>query len=189
MNSLAVLLVILMPFVIRKYYSKKSILQLYIVMVLQLILLLSSSPQYRFFLNFIIIFSLFLIAVILKNSQFKIPVLYFGTFAAAVYLLIPMNLNSVASNSVADESSNFTIKYIVYPAANSKLKMNYELVQENALIYHSPVAAEYIYLTGNGPLPCVNREQVDFYKTYFGVAPKMRTNELKDGFSASKSQQ
>jgi hypothetical protein len=54
-NKLSVLLIIITPFFIYKFQNKKAVWTLYILMVLQLIILFATSPQYRFFMNFILL--------------------------------------------------------------------------------------------------------------------------------------
>jgi hypothetical protein len=54
------------------------------------------------------------------------------------------------------------------------------------LLYYSPQKPPFFWLTGNGALPCVNKEQLDYFETNFHYVPQLRTENLKDGFYPKK---
>lgn len=84
------------------------------------------------------------------------------------------------------EISNFSVKNIVSPYQNTKNSTAFEIIHLENLKYNSPVKNEFFWANGNGNLPCVNKEQVDYFEKYFHIIPQMRTNDLKDGFYAKK---
>ncbi|MCV9926965.1 hypothetical protein OIU83_04850 [Flavobacterium sp. LS1R49] len=183
-NKLIVLLVIITPFFIYKFFNKKAFWVLYGIFIFQIIVLLSSSPQYRFFMNFILLF-LFLIASLILNNQKRIILsLYITLLILAFIVIIPINLKAFTTNTFLTSNSTFSINNIVFPYKNSKFDTNYTPIINGNLQYNSPVDNSFFWGTGDGAIPCVNREQINYFETYYKVKPQMRTTNLKDGFYA-----
>lgn len=86
------------------------------------------------------------------------------------------------------EISNFSVKNIVFPYSNTKNNTTFETIQLGNLKYNSPVKNDFFWANGNGDLPCVDKQQLDYFDKYFQVIPQMHTNDLKDGFYAKRTQ-
>ncbi|WP_173973163.1 LIC_10190 family membrane protein, partial [Flavobacterium bizetiae] len=185
-NSLIIFLIILVPFFIYKFQNKKSLWILYIVMVLQLVLLFMTSPQYRFFMNFILFFSLFCFACLIQNKKIINSLLALSQVPVIIVLFISVNFNGFSNNTFMQKSSNFSISNIVFPHTNTKNNTNFITVKLGNLNYNSPINNDFFWGNGDGALPCVNKDQIEYFKKYFNTVPQMRTNDLKDGFYAKK---
>lgn len=185
-NKLSVLLILIVPFFIFKFQNKKALWTLYFIMALQLFLLLITSPQYRFFMNFILFFSLFCFISVIQNKTIINSLLMLSLIPTIVVLFFPINLNQFSNHKFMMEISNFSVKNIVSPYQNTKNSTAFEIIHLENLKYNSPVKNEFFWANGNGNLPCVNKEQVDYFEKYFHIIPQMRTNDLKDGFYAKK---
>jgi hypothetical protein len=44
------------------------------------------------------------------------------------------------------------------------------------------VQSEFFWANGDGNLPCVNQEQINYFEQTLGVVPQMRGADLSDGF-------
>jgi len=68
--------------------------------------------------------------------------------------------------------------------------MNHNYLKFNVgnLIFESPDESSFFWITGNGELPCVNKQQIDYFKSNYNYIPQLRTNNLKDGFYAKRIQ-
>lgn len=185
-NKISVLLVIIIPIFIYKFQNKKSIWTLYTVMVLQLILLFLTSPQYRFFLNFIQFFSLYCFVCIFQIKRFIYSILIISLIPLLLILFIPVNLNRFSNNKFIMELSCFSKNEIIVPHENTKNNTQFETIELGNLKYNSPIKNDFFWACGNGNLPCVNKDQIEYFKKYFHVIPQMRTKDLKDGFYAKK---
>jgi hypothetical protein len=183
-NSLSIFLIVFVPFFIYKFQNKKSLWTLYIVMVLQLVLLFMTSPQYRFFMNFIIFFSLFCFSCLLQNKKIINSLLTLSLIPVFIILFFPLNFHSFSNNPFMRKSSNFSIKNIVFPYKNTKSNTAFIAVKLGKLNYNSPINNDFFWGNGDGDLPCVNKDQIEYFKKYFNTIPQMRTNNLKDGFYA-----
>lgn len=183
-NSLSIALLIIAPWVIRKYYNIAKYWQLYGVMFFQMILLMVLSPQYRFFLNVIMLLSFIGIALLLTQRKWLVATLFAATVVSAVPLLLPMNLSALTKNNYADSNSVFSTRFIIEPHTNSKVATRFETVTEGNLRYNSPVNNEFFWGNYDGPLPCVNKAQLQYFESRFKVVPQMRSAEMADGFYA-----
>lgn len=183
-NSLSIFLIVFVPFFIYKFQNKKSLWTLYIVMVLQLVLLFMTSPQYRFFMNFIIFFSLFCFSCLIQNKKIINLLLTLSLIPVFIILFFPLNFHSFSNNPFMRKSSNFSIKNIIFPYKNTKSNTAFITFKLGKLNYNSPINNDFFWGNGDGDLPCVNKDQIEYFKKYFNTIPQMRTNNLKDGFYA-----
>ncbi|TRW25815.1 hypothetical protein FMM05_06220 [Flavobacterium zepuense] len=182
-NKLAVLLIVVSPIVIRKFYNKKALWVLYFVMCLQLVVLFFTSPQYRFFVNFILLFSILPLAILIKNNKnVIITILYFSIFITAFAVLVPIDLNQFSGKKFTLARSNFKLENIVFPHDISQFDFEFEQIREGNLLYYSPIGNKYFYVTGNGPLPCINQKLIETGKKKYGIVPQLRGNNPGDGF-------
>ncbi|WP_316633973.1 LIC_10190 family membrane protein [uncultured Flavobacterium sp.] len=185
-NKISILLILIVPFFIFKFQNKKSLWALYFIMVLQLFLLFITSPQYRFFINFILFFSLFCLATILQNKKAINTLLILSLIPVFVVLFFPLNFYKFSNNQLMKKSSYFSVDNIVFPYKNTKNNTAFTTVKLGNLKYNSPKNDDFFWANGNGDLPCVNKDQIEYFKKYFNTIPQMRTNDLKDGFYAKK---
>lgn len=188
-NIVSCLLILTSPYYIKRYHNLKAIWILYSVMVAQLILLLASSPQYRFFIHFILIFSFFTLSCFIKNKKLINLILLSSLIATAVICLFTINFNSITNNKLLTQNSSFSNLSFIFPAKNSKLETNYFQLKEGNLKYYTPDSKTYFWLSGNGNLPSVNSKQLNYFKIYFHYLPQLRNKSLKDGFYNKKIQE
>jgi hypothetical protein len=185
-NKISILLVLIVPIFIYKFQNKKAIWILYGIMILQLVVLFATSPQYRFFMNFILFFSLFCLICIIQNRKILNSLLILSLLPTMIILFVPINLNRFSNNKFMMELSNFSIENGVFPYKNTKYNCAFETITLGNLNYNSPIGIDFFWGNGEGKLPAVNKDQIEYYKKYFYIIPQMRTNNLKDGFYAKK---
>ncbi|KAF2508477.1 hypothetical protein EYY60_15215 [Flavobacterium zhairuonense] len=185
-NKISIILIFIVPFFIYKFHNKKSLWALYSIMAIQLFLLLITSPQYRFFMNFVLFFSLFCLLFFVQNKKMIQFLMLFSLLPVVIVLFVPINLTTFTNNKSMMENSNFSISNVIFPNKNTKNDTTFEVIQLGNLKYNSPVKNEFFWANGNGELPCVNKQQIDYFRKYFHIIPQMRTNNLKDGFYAKK---
>jgi hypothetical protein len=186
-NKWSIILIISSPIFIYKYFHKKKIWALYFIMCLQMAFLFCSSPQYRFFMNFLMLFSFFLMALVLDKINGIVLSLYFSIFITGFVLLIPINLNFLTKNKFTLSNSNFSTKNIITPYKNTKLNTAFEPLQNGNLNFNSPIENDFFWGSGDGKLPCVNKAQIEYFDYYYKVKPQMRGTDLKDGFYAKNT--
>ncbi|AXB57174.1 LIC_10190 family membrane protein [Flavobacterium fluviale] len=185
-NKLSVFLILVLPIFIYKFKNEKALWLLYVNMILQIFLLLITSPQYRFFIHFVLFFSVFCLVCLIQNKKLLNAVLVLSQIPIAIILFFPFNISKLSNHKSLMEISTFSINNIVFPYQNSKSNTSFETIQLGNLKYNSPQKNAFLWAGGNGDLPCVNKKQIDTFEKNFQYIPQMRTNELKDGFYAKK---
>ena len=185
-NITSILLLVFGSYFIYKFHNQKAYWLLYFVMVFQFGLLLFTSPQFRFFIHFLLFFS-FLILVCFLNSKRTILFLLYGSSIIVAFLvLVPINYSALTTNKLIAENSHFTISESIFPHTNTKMRTQFHKEKIGNLEFNSPAKNTFFWANGDGELPCVNSQQLEYFKYKFHIIPQMRTKDLKDGFYSKK---
>ena len=187
LNSLTLLVLIGSPYFIYKYFNKKEYWILYAVVFTQLLILMFSSPQFRFFIHFTLFFSFLIVSCFLEKRQFIISGLFVSILATIGILFLNLNYSALTKNKLISKNSPFSIENIIFPHSNSKSKGTYKTIKKGNLIYNSPLENSFFWAAGNGELPCINEVQIQYFEKKFGMFPQMRTHDLKDGFISKQT--
>lgn len=185
-NALTILIIAISPFFISKYFNKKSVWIIYFVILFQLLILLFTSPQYRFFIHLTLFFSFFIFAFWFANKKLIFASYYLSIIVVLVVLFFPISYKSLTQNKLIGKNSRFSATNILYPHNNSKWNTTFESVQKGNLKFNSPVNNYFFWGSGNGDLPGVNKAQIEYFEKYFKVLPQQQSHNLKDGFYAKK---
>lgn len=185
-NALTILIIAISPFFISKYFNKKSVWIIYFVILFQLLILLFTSPQYRFFIHLTLFFSFFIFACWFANKKLIFASYYLSIGLIAVVLVFPISYKSLTENKLIGKNSRFSATNILYPHNNSKWTTSFEIIQKGNLKFNSPVNNYFFWGSGNGDLPSVNKAQIEYFEKYFKVLPQQQSDNLKDGFYAKK---
>lgn len=180
------LLSIITPFILKKYYPKQGLTAIYWVFVLLLVLLMLSSPQYRFYVYFTIFFGLLVLVVLLSKEKIILSMLGLSCLGCAVLVLVPMSFGSLTNNTMLMQNNTFETENLLYPKPNSKSNISYTAETKGNLNYNTPQNTELFWMTGNGALPTVSKAQLDYFETYFHVIPQRRGQTLSEGFKVHK---
>ncbi|MFD2541599.1 LIC_10190 family membrane protein [Lacinutrix gracilariae] len=188
-NKVILFLLVVFPFFIYKSQNKKAFYTIYMVAIISMLFLFVTSPQYRFFFPFILCFSLVLVSKIITHKNSIKIVVVISTVLAAIPLFFKVNNAAISNNKQLAVSSTFSSEYIVKPYKNSKYSEKYKSILLNETTIHTPTEVDFFWGTGDIPLPALQQEQLDFFKSHFQVIPQQRTKHLKDGFISKKFQQ
>lgn len=185
-NLLTIIVMTISPAIIYKFYNKKSIWVIYLVAIIQMFFLIFSSPIFRFFIHLTLFFIFLIFASWLPLKKYVMTAYTFCILIIIIVLFFPISFSALTKNKLISTNSKFSIQNIVFPHNNTKTEMHYEVVLNGNLKYNSPLNNSFFWRTGNGELPCVNRQQINYFSNYLSVYPQMRTNDLKDGFYAKR---
>ncbi|WP_295335216.1 hypothetical protein [Flavobacterium sp.] len=180
------LLSIITPFILEKYYPKQGLTTIYWVFVLLLVLLMLSSPQYRFYVYFTIFFGLLVLAALLSKKKIILSLLGLSCLGCAVLVLVPMSFGSLTNNAMLMQNNTFEAENLIFPKPNTKSNIAYTIETKGNLKYNTQKNTELFWITGNGALPTVSKAQLDYFETYFHVIPQKRGQTLSEGFKAQK---
>lgn len=181
-NILIILSALITPYFLKNYLNKKSYWILYIVFLFQLLFLFLTSPQYRFILNFLIIFYFIILSSFIKSKRIITYSLNLSIIIILFTFIYPIKPYGSIKNKLFKVNSGFLIENVFIPYDNSNLNTDYQFCRISNLEYYSPDKKTLIWATGNGKLPCLNKKQALYFKKKYGYIPQKRTNDLKDGF-------
>ncbi|MCX7549739.1 LIC_10190 family membrane protein [Xanthomarina sp. F2636L] len=172
-NKLILIVLTLFLVFIKKFKNNKAIMFIYSVAFLQLGILFATSPQFRFYMPFLIILSLFLISEIIKTKKVAQSLI----IASTIVIMIPLFFSFPNF-----KNSTFSISYLIEPHENSQFNTEYKTLEIGNTKINTPTNIDFFWGTGNTPLPTLNKQQLEYFKTHFKVIPQQRSNNLKDGF-------
>ena len=182
-NKLFIGLLLIFPLVLWKSKSRKTMLWLYLAALIQLVILASSSPQYRFFLMFIFMLLTAGTSVFLWNKVLIKTAIILSVAVIAIPLFVPINLNRFTKNKFHLTLDTFQLDNVVTPAPKTQYAAaTFRSFHINETIFNTPENIDFFWATGDGPLPCVQERQVEYFKDYFNVIPQQRGPLLEDGF-------
>ena len=178
-------IIVIVPFILKKTAPKKPILILYWVMVLQLLFLIVSTPQYRFVLSFVVFFGLLLVSLVLTKKNPIYFTLFLSFIASSYFILFPKPMGQ-NHNRINFKTTSLSMTESIIPQSNSNLNTQFSWNRKGNLDYFSPDKNTYIWVTGNGKLPCVNSLQLDYVENKLGYIPQLKGKTLAEGFYSKK---
>ena len=186
-NIFILILLLVIPYFIKRFFDSKAVWTLYGVMVFQFVFIWFTSPQFRFMIPFAMLFCLLLISLILSTEK-KIYMSFFASIFLILFLMMVSPRLGQHHTKMTFSNDSFSVRKLLYPNLNSNLKTTFEAKTMGNLQYFSPDPTVYIWATGDGALPCVNAKQIQYLKKRLGIFPQCRTENIKDGFySKNKS--
>jgi hypothetical protein len=186
--TIALLLILLFTKTIKR--DKKHIL-IYISLIISFLALLFTSPQFRYFLHVTIMAFVFITATIynqlkLGSKIFKVSLL--AASAAVLLLFLNVDLSGLTPNKFHRTAGNVRFQQIYLPEENTKFpNLIFIKTKKGNLTHYSPKENFFLFGTANGPLPCVNSAQLDFFQNKLGFLPQLRSDNLTDGFYSVKA--
>lgn len=185
-NKAIIGLLLIMPIIIYKFYHKKAYWIIYIMALVSFISLLFIAPQYRFYFPYFMIFSLLVLALIVLHKKSVHVLLSFSTLLALIPLLFEINNEKLTTNTNHNTTSQFKLDYLIKPHSNSKYPSTYNTIQVKNLKVNVPNNIDFFWSTGNVPIPAINQQQLEYFKTHFYIIPQKRSDKLKDGFCSKQ---
>lgn len=184
-NQLMIISFLITPFFI---FKDKALKWIYAIGLIQFAILVFTSPQYRFFFHIFLIFSLIALAKILiqLNKKWIFSLLTIGISLSFIPLFISFGIESFTNNPLMTRENNlFESSNFIHPKKNIQFHYEYKVQKEGNLIYQSPQNTSF-WLTGDGNIPVLNEQLLNYLKTHYKIRPQLRTEQLKDGFYAEK---
>ena len=187
-NKLTVVLLLAMPFTNTVRKDKKARL-IYLSMLINFLVLLFTSPQFRYFLHVTIVSFLFVAAAVynyLKLGPKVYKSLIITACAFMILLFLNLPLSWLTKNKYHQSAGSVALKQLYRPEVNTKYpNLVFKHCKVGNLDYYSPPNF-FFYGTADGPLPCVNTLQVQKFKRELGIIPQLQGTDIKDGFKSVK---
>ena len=182
MNRGAVAVLLLFPIVVRNRSKKMNII--YLVAMIQFIILLGTSPQFRFWLPLILTLT-FLIAIQLVSK--RVFIIHYATpvVLATIFILnlIKVDVSRFSSNQIMQNRSPLELGSIVEPKSITQFpELMFRTETHGDITYYLFDNPKWLWQTSNGPLPCANLEMMQYLDSNLGHQPKSLGTQLGDGF-------
>jgi hypothetical protein len=181
-NKALIIILTFTPFILKHFYHNKAYWWFYFVGLLSVMALFLTSPQYRFYFPFILVFSLLILGLIVIHKKTIQIVLIGATVLVFIPLVFLVNIQKLTNNENHVNSNPFKLTYLIEPHRNSRFANDYKTIQMGNTYINTPNNIDFFWGTGDVPVPAVNQEQLDYFKTYFRVIPQQYSEDLKDGF-------
>ena len=178
-------LFLLVPFAIGRSKNKTAFWIIYVTMIVQIVFLILTTPQFRFLLSFVLFFGLTLLSFVLVKKNPIYISLYLGLIVVGFYVFFPINIG-INHNRVDFYPRSFSLSQIAIPKSNSNLRTVFSAKNNGNLMYNSPDENTYIWVTGDGNLPCVNSKQIEYFEKNLDYIPQLCGATLADGFYSKK---
>lgn len=186
-NKIMMVLLIGFPFFLRKTTYYKPLAFIYFLGVANMMILFLTSPQYRFFLVFILFFMGILLAHYLHHKNLIKSLQTASIFILIFLLFVPFSYSRFTENELMTNRSIFKKDYLISPHKSSQYSFQFNVFSVGNLNYYSPPKRAYIWVTGDGQLPCVNKKQINFFKRKLQLIPQLRNpTRLEEGFFSLK---
>lgn len=182
-NKMMVLFLALFPIVIWKTEYKKTYTILFVFCALQLGLSWLGSPQYRFFFGALMLLIMATFVTFFKKQVYFNSLLIVSLFLVAIPLIYPLPLNALTKNNFQNALVPFSLEHLVIPAESTRYTdTRYVKIIEGNLRFHTPVNVDFFWASGDGPLPCVQAVQIDYFKENYKLLPQQIGAEISEGF-------
>ncbi len=162
-NPLMVFLLVLYPAVLiakkQKLTFSNPYWLLYLLGLFYFVSLLFISPNFRFYLAFLLFFSMSIKAIAGQRLNFK----YFNFLGWILFLTTGVYLAL---------HQNFRLENTIKPQPVSSLSKRYKTEVIDNFEYHYPDNQELFWQTGDAPLPAVHKRQIEFFEQHFSIVPQ-----------------
>lgn len=186
LNKLIVLFLLLYPFL---NYKKKEMPYLYSYFLIQFIVFYFTSPQYRFFLPVLLSIVLLISSDLFHKRKNLIKSLFVLNLILLTLLgVVGLNFEDITNNNIMSMKHSIIPSQVIYPRSITQFE-DLEFIEHEIqnFKYFSPSKDSlFFWQTSNGPLPCVNKDMIEYFSTYYNHIPQMRTKNIQDGFLSSK---
>ena len=182
-NILFLLCLVIVPFTLKKQKTSKPFKTIYFTSIGFFVFLFIFSPQYRFYFPFLMFFVLLIASILFKNKKLLITIFCVSISLTIIPLIFNVNASALSNNANHQNTSTFSIDYILEPHSNSIYSnTSNKITIKNTTIHSLSKGSGLIWETGDAPLPALSKAQLEYFKTYFEIVPQQYSNNLKDGF-------
>ena len=182
-NILFLLCLVIVPFTLKKQKTSKPFKTIYFTSIGFFVFLFIFSPQYRFYFPFLMFFVLLIASILFKNKKLLITIFCVSILLTIIPLIFNVNASALSNNANHQNTSTFSIGYILEPHSNSIYSnTSNKITIKNTTIHSLSKGSGLIWETGDAPLPALSKAQLEYFKTYFEIVPQQYSNNLKDGF-------
>jgi hypothetical protein len=182
-NLLTLAVLFAMPFSMIKNWRYRMV---YIALLVNFLAILFTSPQFRYFLYITLCGCLFVAAALYNYLKANI-LLYKTTVIAGALLVfvtfINFGFSGLTTNKYHQSNSVVRVQQLYLPEGITKYPdMHFVKCTTYGFEHYSPQYNFFRFGTANGPLPCVNQDQLQYMRKQLNIVPKLRGKDISEGF-------
>lgn len=174
----------------KKIQQQKNYKTIYFILGIHFTITLLSSPQFRFFLPEFIFLTALLLSDLGERLQINKKTISYLLLSFSLLPILAIefvNFKYMTENKFHQKKASFNWVQIFIPNENSSFSaIEFEKRKCDNMYYYSPKENFFFWGTANGPLPCINKLQLEYFEKYYHIIPQLRTSSLKDGFYSKR---
>lgn len=183
-NKLFILLLTVYPLSFLRKKKKIAYAFIYSIAIIHLVLIWHSSPQYRFFFIFILFFSCELFSLIIKDKRIVLSIIGINILFSSYIIFFDFNITRFTDNALLSSLNTFHFRNIVTPEKNSNINSRFTKEKIFNFEFHNPNNDTFLWTTGNGKLPCINKKQVNYFKYKYNITPTQLGKKTSEGYKS-----
>jgi hypothetical protein len=188
MNKLVLILFAITPLT-KNFKEQKLLKHLYVVCLIHFVLVLLTSPQFRFFLPEILFLGTVVLADIVQRLNLQ-PRTLRAVYIVAVLLPLPVmvfvNSGSITDNSYNIMTDKIHVSQLYLPERNSRYNGKFVRHSVEKLYYYRPGVPYFFYATGDGPFPANSNLYLERMELKYNIRPQMLTDDPGDGYYSKR---
>ncbi len=168
-------------------FKRRKELPVFLFFTLAFLLILFSYSQFRYLLPVLFYPVAFLLSGINLKPRLLSILIYLSVLITAIPVFIGFEYGRLLNiTSTLLRVDTFQIRYLIQPSYITKYpELTYEQKPCLNFYYFNPSdQSGLIYLTGDGPVPCVKKSYLRFMYKKTGSLPMMRGSDPEDGFKS-----
>lgn len=186
-NSMSVVFFLISPYIIYRKNLSKAFWWLYLSFVVQIVFLGLTSPNPRFILHYVVIFTSVGFAFLKWSNQFKYLSLLAAQALVGYFIVFPRSHPHIETDKIKKYRLTYEVKNLLLPMPNSSLNWNYETHNIGNLTYNSPEQGLYLWLSGDCEIPCINQQQQEIIAKITKHIPQLKDeSNLSKGFYSKR---
>lgn len=171
-------------------FKNKKYRLVYLALLVNFIAILLTSPQFRYYIYITLCSTMFAVAAVYNYLRPK-PVFFKAlvlTGALSVFIsFVNVGLPALTKNKLHQDIAKPSLTQIYLPEKNTKFpNLQFSKKTTGNMEYYSPQYNFFRYGTADGPLPCVNKKQLEHFEKKLGIVPQLREDNIADGFYSAK---
>lgn len=163
---------------------KKEQRPILLFIIAELLLVFLTFTQIRFMLPVLFFPAAYLFSKIKFTPRMLSGIIYASLLIVAVPIFINLDVGRLSEQSKIIKTDVFRVQNVLMPAGiTSRTNLTFEVLECVNFEFYNPSDTSYfIYLTGNGPIPCVRVAYLQFMYRKTGCLPALIGEKMGGGF-------
>ncbi|MDR0232709.1 MAG: hypothetical protein LBI82_11410 [Dysgonamonadaceae bacterium] len=165
-------------------FRKKEQLPVFFFIIAELLLVFLTFTQIRYMLPVLFYPAAYLLSKIKFTPRMLFVIIYTSIFTVIIPMIIDLDIGRLSKSSKFIEIDVFHVQNVLVPAGiTNRPDLTFEVLPcRNFEFYNPSDTSNFIFLTGDGPLPCVPTKYLQYMYDKTGCLPALIGEEPGEGF-------